>query len=165
MEIIIIVAVADNYVIGNKNDIPWRIKEDFLHFKQLTMGHPCIMGDRTFESLPQNSRPLPGRENIVLSLNKDYKAPGAKVFGNWESAIEYLQKKGENKVYICGGASIYRFTMKYATMLELTRVHMSPEGDTKFPELDWSEWKLLKEEKHKEYTFQTYKRIQNTHAK
>jgi dihydrofolate reductase len=159
MEIIIIVAVADNNVIGNKNDIPWRIKEDFEHFKKLTLGHPCIMGDRTFESLPEKSRPLPGRENIVLSFTKGYEAPGAKVFGTWESAIEYLQKKGENKVYICGGASIYRFAMKYATMLEITRVHMSPEGDTKFPEVDWKEWKLAKEEKHKEYSFQTYRRI------
>lgn len=156
-EITVIVAVADNNVIGKDNDIPWRIPEDFAHFKRKTMGYPCIMGDRTFESLPDNARPLPGRENIVLSLDKDYKAPGAVVMHSFEEAFEHCKDK--EKVFICGGATIYRLGMKYADTLELTRVHMSPEGDTFFPEVDSNEWNLVAEDKHEKYSFQTYKRI------
>ena len=155
-EIIVIAAVADNNVIGKDGDIPWRISEDFQHFKELTMGHPCIMGDVTFESLPKDSRPLPGRENIVLTFNKDYKPPGATVMFSWEDALEHVKDK--EKAFICGGATIYRLGLKVADTLELTRVHMEPEGDTEFPPINWKEWKLVKEEKHKEYSFLTYKR-------
>lgn len=155
-EIIIIAAIAENNVIGKDNDIPWRIKEDFLHFKNLTMGHPCIMGDRTFESLP--TRPLPGRENIICTLNKNYKAQGATVFNSFDAAIEYCKDK--EKVYIIGGATIYRLGLNVADTLELTRVHMNPEGDTFFPEINFDEWKLIKEDPHDGYTFLTYIRKQ-----
>lgn len=154
-EIIIIAAVAENNVIGRNNDIPWRISEDFRHFKELTMGHPCIMGDRTFESLPK--RPLPGRENIILTLDKNYRADGAKIFHSFDEALAYVKPK--KKAFICGGATIYRLGMKYADTLEITRVHLSPEGDTFFPEIDMKVWKIVKEEKHEGYTFQRFKRI------
>jgi len=154
VEIIIIVALAENNVIGKDGEIPWHIKEDFEHFKELTMGHSCIMGDITFESLPDNARPLPGRENIVLTFNKDYKPPGAKVFFSWEDAMEYVKDK--EKAYICGGASIYKLGLKVADTLELTRVHMSPKGDTYFPDIDFDEWKLVKEEKFEKYSFLRY---------
>jgi dihydrofolate reductase len=152
-EVIVIVAVAENNVIGCKGDIPWRIKEDFQRFKDLTMGYPCIMGDRTYISLPK--RPLPGRENIVLTLDKSFKAEGAVVMHSFEDAIEYCRGKG--KVFICGGATIYRLGLKVADTLELTRVHKSYEGDTFFPEIDFSQWNLVNEEKKEGYSFLTYR--------
>jgi len=157
VEIIVIVAIAENNAIGKDGDIPWNIPEDFLHFKNKTMGHPCIMGDITFESLPDNARPLPGRENIVLTFDKNYKPPGATIFFSWEDALKYVKDK--DKVFICGGATIYKLGMKVADTLELTRVHkVIEDADTFFPEIDFDEWKLENEEKHKEYSFLTYKR-------
>jgi dihydrofolate reductase len=157
VEIIVIAAVADNNVIGKDGDIPWRIKEDFEHFKELTMGHPCIMGDITYESLPDNAKPLPGRENIVMTFDRTYNPPGTKIFYTWEDALEYVKDK--NKVFICGGASIYKLGLEVADTLELTRVHrIIEEGDVFFPEIDFSEWKLMSEEKHDGFTFQTYRR-------
>jgi dihydrofolate reductase len=153
-EIIVIVAVAENNVIGCKGDIPWRIKEDFQRFKDLTTGYPCIMGDRTYISLPK--RPLPGRENIVLSLDKNFKAEGAVVMHSFEDALEHCRGKG--KAFICGGATIYRIGMKVADTFELTRVHKTYEGDTFFPEVDFSEWTLVNEDKKEGYSFLTYKR-------
>ncbi len=156
-EIVVIVAVAENNAIGKDGDIPWNIPEDFLHFKKKTMGHPCIMGDVTFESLPESSRPLPGRENIVLTFDRKYNPPGAKIFHSWEDAIEYVKDK--EKVFICGGATIYRLGMKVADTLELTRVHrVVKDADTFFPEIDFKEWKLVNEERHEEFSFLTYRR-------
>lgn len=151
-KIIIIAAIADNNVIGSRGDIPWRISEDFQHFRELTMGHPCIMGDKTYESLPL--KPLAGRENIVLTFEKNYNPPGTTVFHTFEDALKYCKDK--EKTFICGGASIYRLGMKAADMLELTRVHQSPEGDTFFPEINLNEWELRKEENHDDFTFQTF---------
>jgi dihydrofolate reductase len=150
-EIIIIVAVADNNVIGKGGKIPWYIKEDFQHFKDLTIGNVCLMGDRTYDSLP--IRPLPGRENVIITFNKEYEAPGAKIFYSFEDALSAYKNK---KIYICGGATVYRIALPIATRLELTRVHKKYEGDTFFPEIDFSKWKLTKEEKHEGFTFQTF---------
>jgi dihydrofolate reductase len=141
-EIIIIAAVSENNVIGKDNAIPWRISEDFRHFKSLTMGHPCIMGRKTFESLPLNFRPLPGRENIILSSNGNYHQEGAKTFGSIDEAIEYCRKKNEEKAFIIGGASVYNAAMKLADVLEITKVHKSFEGDALFPEISPDEWKI-----------------------
>ena len=151
-EIIIIAAVADNNAIGKDGRIPWHIREDFLHFKNLTMGNACLMGDKTYDSLPV--RPLPGRENIVITMNPDWQADGAKVFHSLEDALDYCKDK--EKLYICGGASVYRATLPLAHRLELTRVHQSPEADTFFPEIDFDKWNLIAEERHDGYTFQTF---------
>jgi dihydrofolate reductase len=153
-EIIVIAAVAENNVIGSNGDIPWRIKEDFLRFKDLTVGYPCIMGRKTYLSLPR--RPLPGRENIVISSEEDYKAEGAVVVRSFNDAIECCRGKG--KAFICGGAAIYRLGLKVADTFELTKVHKSYEGDTFFPDVDFSEWTLLNEDKREGYSFLTYKR-------
>src|SRR3989338_3458604 len=99
-EIVVIVAVAQNGAIGKNNDIPWHIKEDFLHFKEKTKGYPVIMGDKTYDSLPDNSRPLPGRENVVCTLIPDYKAKGATIFHDFNEAIEYVKKKKVEKAFI-----------------------------------------------------------------
>ncbi|MBN2112106.1 dihydrofolate reductase [Candidatus Woesearchaeota archaeon] len=165
-EIIVIAAVAQNNAIGKDGDIPWRLSEDFQHFQKKTMGHPCVMGDKTYESLPDNAKPLPGRENIVLTFDKSYNPPGTKIFFSWDDAMEYL--KGKEKVYICGGASIYRLGLKVADTLELTRIHKDIDGDTFFPEINFDEWELVKKEdseginkKNKEllkFSFLTYRR-------
>jgi len=147
-EIIVIVAIAENNAIGKDNKIPWHIKEDFQHFQNLTMGNSCIMGDRTYDSLPENARPLPGRENIILTFNKDYKAPGTKIFFSWEDGIRYCNETKKEKVYICGGASIYKLGLKVADTLELTKIHKTyADADTFFPEINFNEWNLVKEEK------------------
>ena len=165
-QIIIIAAVAENGVIGSKNDIPWRLSEDFKRFKRLTLGHPCIMGDATYESLP--SRPLPGRENIVLSLNHDYRPPGVTLFRDFDEAIAYVRAKGEEKAFITGGATIYRLAMKVADLLDLTRVHRAYEGEVRFPDYDPDEWERVFAETHEgvdgksqqpvRFTHETYRR-------
>lgn len=165
-EIIVIAAVAQNNAIGKDGDIPWRLSEDFQHFQNKTMGHPCVMGDKTYESLPDNAKPLPGRENIVLTFDKEYNPEGTKVFFSWEDAMEYLKDK--KKVYICGGASIYKLGLKVADTLELTRIHKDIEGDTFFPEINFDEWELIKQEDGEgvnkrndevlKFSFLTYKR-------
>lgn len=165
-EIIVIAAVAQNNVIGKDGDIPWRLKEDFQHFQEKTMGHPCVMGDKTFESLPDNAKPLPGRENIVLTFDKNYNPPGTKIFFSWEDAMEYIKDK--EKAYICGGASIYKLGLKIADTLELTRINKDIEGDTFFPEINFDEWELINQEDSEgvnkrtgetlKFSFLTYKR-------
>jgi dihydrofolate reductase len=168
MELIVIVAVAENGVIGNKNAIPWSIKEDFQHFQDLTKNNTCVMGDRTYDSLPENARPLPNRENIILTFNKDYKAPGTKIFFSWDDALRYCKENDRKKVFFCGGASIYKLGLQYADTFELTRIHRNYEGDTKFPDIDFSQWELIKQEDKEgkdrntneivKFSFLTYKR-------
>ncbi len=144
-KIAVIVAVAQNGIIGKTNDIPWRLSEDFLHFKELTMGNPCIMGDLTYESLPEKSRPLPGRENIVLTFDKSYHPEGTTILYSFEEAIDYVKNKNVNIAYITGGASIYKLGMEVADILELTRIHKDIEGDVYYPEVNWDEWELVKQ--------------------
>lgn len=143
-EIIIIAAMAENNAIGKDKDIPWHIREDFRHFQKLTLGHTCLMGDVTYETLPKKSRPLPGRENIVLTFDKSYAPLGATVFFSWEEAMEHL--KDRDKIFLCGGASIYKLGLEKADSLELTKIHKSFEADTFFPEIDYTQWNLVKQE-------------------
>ncbi len=170
-EIIIIVAIAQNNAIGKDNDIPWEIKEDFEHFKNKTMGFPCIMGDKTFKSLPENARPLPGRENIVLSFDKNYNPNGTIVFNDFNKAIEYVKDKNVEKAFIIGGATIYKLGMKVADVLELTKIHKDYDADTFFPDINFDEWELInKEDKQSKdiksgedvkFSFLTYRREKN----
>jgi len=167
-EIIVIAAVAQNGAIGKSNEIPWHIKEDFLHFKEKTNGWPCIMGDKTYDSLPDNSRPLPGRENIVCTLIKDYKAGGAKIFHDFNEAIEYVKKKKVEKAFVIGGATIYKLGMEVADIFELTRIYHDYDADAFFPEIDFSKWEMINKEDHEgmdlknkikvKFSFITYRR-------
>jgi dihydrofolate reductase len=147
-DIIIIAAVAQNGVIGRKNDIPWRISEDFKRFKNLTLGFPCIMGDLTYMSLPDSSRPLPGRENIVLTLDHYYQPPGVTVFHDISEAISYVRNKDVKKAFITGGATIYRLGLAVADYMELTRIHKEFDGDTFFPEYDDTKWEVMSTSTH-----------------
>ena len=167
-EIIIIAAIAKNNTIGKDNDIPWRLTEDFQHFKNTTMGHPCIMGDRTYKSLPKIARPLPGRENIILTFQKDYKPEGTTVFNSFEEAIEYCNKQNYSKAFITGGASIYKIGLKIADTLILTEIQENYEGDVFFPEINKDNWEIITKTNHKgfdkknnkevEFSFITYKK-------
>jgi dihydrofolate reductase len=148
-EIIVIAAVARNGVIGRGKEIPWSIREDFLHFKEKTMGHPCIMGDLTYESLPPRSRPLPGRENIILTLDRDYHPEGTTVLHTFEEALEYVRTQGEQKAFITGGASVYRLGLAVADTLELTRIHRDYDGDVTFPPVDPEVWEEVAREEHR----------------
>jgi dihydrofolate reductase len=166
--VIVIVAVAQNGAIGKDNDIPWHIKEDFLHFKEKTMGCPCIMGDRTYDSLPDFARPLPGRENIVCTLDKTYKAEGATIFHDFNEAISYVKGKNIEKAFIIGGATIYKLGMKVADIFELTRIYHDYDADTFYPEIDFDEWEEIGKEDHSgmdvknkinvKFSFITYRR-------
>jgi glycine hydroxymethyltransferase len=152
MEIIVIVAFSENMVLGKGNEIPWHISEDFQRFKKLTEGHAVIMGSNTFKSLPV--KPLPNRFNVVLNFENDYDAPGAVVKTSFEDALEAC--KHYEKVFIIGGASVYAQGLKVADRLEFTRVRGNYDGDVYFPEVDYSKWKLIKFEDHKNYVFESY---------
>jgi dihydrofolate reductase len=145
-EIVMIACAAKNDVIGNGPHLPWSIKEEFRHFFKLTMGSPCIMGDVTYESLPPESKPLPGRENIVLTLDPDYGPEGVTLFRDFEGAMAYVAGLSTSRAFICGGATIYRLGMDRADTLELTRLDRDYEGDSTFPPVDPDVWRLERSE-------------------
>ena len=153
----LVVAAADNNVIGRDNAMPWHIPEDFKHFKEVTMGKPCIMGRKTFESiLAQLGKPLPGRVNIIVS-RKNYQHDGALTCKDLQEAIEQATKTGSTEICIIGGAQIYAQGIEFADKIHLTRVHQSPEGDAFFPTLG-SEW-IEETRDHKDgFSFITYKK-------
>jgi len=137
MEIVLVVAMSENRVIGRDGDLPWRISADLKHFKQVTMGHPVIMGRKTWESLPF---PLPGRRNIVVTRNADAVFEGADTVSTIEGALELCRDDGAEKAMIIGGGQIYAETLKDADVIELTEVHTSIDGDTVFPALEEGAW-------------------------
>lgn len=128
--ITIVVARADNGIIGQHGALPWRLPEDLKHFKALTMGKPMVMGRRTFESLPGL---LPGRRHIVLTRDAGWTAPGAEVAHSVDDAIALAGEVPE--IAVIGGAEIYALFLPLAQRIELTEVHRSPEGDTRMPPL------------------------------
>lgn len=142
MTISIIVAVADNGVIGNRGELAWHLPGEMAHFKAVTMGHPIIMGRKTHESI---GRALPGRTNIVISRNQDYEAPGCIVVGSIEAALN--RAGDEDEVFIIGGATIYDAALPITNQLYLTKVHATPEGDTFF-RYDSDEWTVAEQEEH-----------------
>jgi dihydrofolate reductase len=131
MEIIIIAAMAENQVIGMHNALPWSLKEDMAHFRKLTAGWPCIMGRKTWESLPK--KPLPGRLNIVLSRTA-VSLSGVLTVSSLEKALQHCEEF--QKVFVCGGASVYAEALALADKIELTVIHRHYKGDAFFPEID-----------------------------
>ena len=156
MKKIIIAAVAENGAIGKDEDIPWHIPEDLEHFKQKTTGHPVIMGRKTFESLPENFRPLPDRTNIVLTRS-DMEKEGIKVVGSMEEAYSIAEEL-DDKTFIIGGASVYEQGLPEADKMVLTEVKREVSGDTFFPDFDREEWNEERREEHEEFDFVTYTR-------
>ena len=135
MKIALIVAAARNGVIGGGNKMLWRVPEDFAHFKRTTMGQPIVMGRKTWESI---GRPLPGRRNVVVTRNADYRAEGAEVVPSLEEALRTLADA--DTVFVIGGGEIYRQALPSADVVWLTKIGADFEGDTTFPELPESEW-------------------------
>lgn len=133
----IIVAAAQNGVIGKNNELPWHIPEDLKRFKAITTGHPVIMGRRTFESL---GRPLPNRTNVVITRNRDYRADGVLVAGSLREAVALFP--ADEEVFIIGGGEIYRQAMEFADKIYLTLVRHPFEGDCYFPAIDESIWRV-----------------------
>src|SRR5471032_1980242 len=140
-EIILIVAVAENGVIGSRGTIPWRLKTDQQRLKMMTMGKPIVMGRKTFISL---RRPLPGRTNIVVTRDADFRAAGAVVttsFGDARAvALGDALRRSAGEIAVIGGAEIYAQWMDCADRLEITEVHARPEGDTYFAAIDAADW-------------------------
>jgi dihydrofolate reductase len=147
-EIVIIAAVAKNRVIGRDNQLIWNIPEDMVHFKALTAGHAVIMGRKTWESLPPRFRPLPGRQNIVISRQKDYPAVGAELADSLENALKLAStatngNSAPSIAYIIGGEQIYRQAMAFADRLEITEIDLEPEGDAWFPDVSANHWQAI----------------------
>ncbi|HPR07562.1 MAG TPA: dihydrofolate reductase [Denitromonas sp.] len=130
-EIVLIAAVASNGAIGKDNALPWRLKADLAHFKAATLGHPIVMGRKTWESL---GRPLPGRTNIVISRDRNYAAPGALVVNSLAAAVAACAD--HEQLFVIGGAQIYALALPLADRLLLTEVDASIEGDAFFPTVD-----------------------------
>src|SRR5574343_29753 len=130
-EIIVIAAVAKNRVIGRDNQLLWSIPEDMKHFKELTQGHPVIMGRKTWESIPVKFRPLPNRKNIIISRQTDFISPGGYLAHSLDEALSKVIDSPT--VFIIGGGEIYAQAMTIATRLEITEVKQEPDGDAWFP--------------------------------
>ncbi|MFP4144102.1 MAG: dihydrofolate reductase [Phycisphaeraceae bacterium] len=141
-EIVIVVAMAENRVIGRAGDLPWHLPADLRRFKQVTRGHAVVMGRRTFESI---GKPLPGRRNLVLTRDRDWQAEGAEVVHSLDEAVA---KVAGDRLDVLGGSEVYRQALPMATRIEMTLVHAEPEGDTHFPEFDKQGWRLTHRAEH-----------------
>ena len=136
--VVMVAAVADNGVIGASGDIPWRIPEDFAHFKATTLGHTMVMGRATFDSI---GRPLPGRTTIVLTRDPSWSADGVLVASSLMGALELADGlAGAGDVMVVGGSLVYEEALALADEQVLTEVHLTPEGDTFYPEWDRADW-------------------------
>ena len=159
MTISVIVAFAENNIIGKNNKMPWRLPADLKRFKAITTGHTVVMGRRTYESI---GRPLPNRKNIVLTSIPE-SIIDCITADSLKDAIAISEP--ETELFIIGGASVYKQAFPFADKLYITKVHANPAGDTKFPEIDYSEWVETFREEHKadeknqyDYTFVNYER-------
>ena len=144
--IVLVLAIADNDVIGAAGSIPWRISEDMKRFKALTIGKPLIVGRKTWESFPK--RPLPGRTNIVITRDAAYRAEGAVVVHSFEEALTRARTENPSEILIAGGAEIYRAALPLATRVELTEVHVQAEGDAHFPRALFNGWRETARHEH-----------------
>jgi dihydrofolate reductase len=145
MKVSLVVAVAENHVIGRDNgDIPWRIRTDLQHYKQLTLGHPIIMGRRTHESI---GKPLPGRLNIVMTRDHDFRAAGCEVVHDAQAALAVAEASGADEAFVIGGGQIYDDLLPFVTTMYLTRVHAQPAGEAHFTFAE-NEWRVTSTEAH-----------------
>ncbi|OIO19186.1 MAG: hypothetical protein COY69_00930 [Candidatus Magasanikbacteria bacterium CG_4_10_14_0_8_um_filter_32_14] len=150
----IIVAISQNNCIGKNNALPWDIPEDLKHFKDITNGHAVLMGQNTWESIPEKFRPLPNRKNIVVTREKDYKVPeNVEVYNSLDEALE---KYKTQDLFVVGGASIYAQTITKANKLFITEVHQFVDGDTFFPEIDKNVWQEARREDCNGFSFVQY---------
>ena len=169
IEIVLIVAVAENGVIGSDDTIPWRQKTDQARFKAMTMGKPIVMGRKTFVSL---RRPLPRRTNIVITRDAAFRAAGAVVTDSLAAAMEAARgdalRRSVAEIAVIGGAEIYALSMESADRIEMTEVHARPDGDTRFPPIDAGKWQEVTRRHHPAgpgdsaaFSYVTYRRKRN----
>ena len=142
-----IVATADNNIIGKDNDMPWHLPADLAYFKKVTLGKPIIMGRKTFESI---GRPLPGRRNIVISRDESYQAPGIDTVASVEQALSLVDGSDGNdaveEIMVIGGGAIYQHCLPNADRLYVTHIRATIDGDTQFPHYDDGRWQKISSE-------------------
>ncbi|UOU98726.1 dihydrofolate reductase [Chryseobacterium daecheongense] len=160
----IVVAMGEKNEIGSNNQLLWHLPKDLKHFKDLTSGHPVIMGRKTYESI---GKPLPNRTNIVISRQKDWFEEGILIVGSIKEAVKFARKIDE-EVFIIGGGNIYEQTMDITDKLEVTLVKADLEADTFFPKIDNKIWMKTQEVCHEkdeknpyDFCFQTYEKIKS----
>ncbi len=161
MVVSIIVAMAENNVIGRDMDLPWHISADLKRFKALTMGHHIVMGRKTYESI---GRLLPGRTTVIITRQENYQVEGAVVVHSLEEAQAVAS--ADSELFIIGGGQIYELALSSADKLHVTRVHTEVDGDTRFPHVQWDDWTLVNTERHSadekndyDYTFESYQKV------
>ena len=142
MKITLVAAIASNNVIGKENSLPWNIPEDLKRFKQMTSGHTILMGRKTFDSI---GRPLPNRQNIVMTKDKNFEQEGIKVINDFDEALELIKESNED-IFVIGGSKIYVLFEPVANSLAITRILIDFEGDAFFPDINWDLWQIEKEE-------------------
>jgi len=149
LPLILVVAVADNGVIGRDNQLLWRLRTDLKRFRELTMAKPMIMGRKTFQSI---GKPLPGRETIVLTRDPAFSPDGVHVARSWEDAVAQgdvlARKMGAEAVAVVGGAEIYALALPHVQKIYLTQVHVAPEGDARFPAFERSQFREIERRDH-----------------
>jgi len=149
IELALIVACAENGVIGRNNALPWHLSEDLRYFKRVTMGKPIVMGRKTYESI---GRPLPGRTNIVISRNPDFSAEGVKSVTSLADALRLAEQvaliDGARELMVIGGAQIYAEALPKADRLYFTQVHADVEGDAHLPQIDWTQWQEVQRQRY-----------------
>ncbi len=157
MKIIIIAAISQNNVIGKEGKIPWHSSAELKHFKATTMGNPIIMGRKTFESI---GKALPGRLNIVITSRpeKFNETDDLLAFVSLDKALEYCREQNSPKVFIIGGASLYKEALKFADEMILTKMKFEVEGDTFFPDFKKAQWHLKSSEDQDEFIVEVYER-------
>jgi len=163
MDISIIVAVANDNIIGFENTMPWHLPADLKHFKAITTGHHVIMGRNTYESL---GKPLPNRTNIVITRNKSYQVEdGVLMFNVLEDAIKHVVGKNDEEAFVIGGAEIYNLALPLSNKMYITNIDIDVDGDTYFPSFDENEWRLKDSVTHQAdeinpyiYTFNNFER-------
>lgn len=167
MTIFHIVAASENNVIGKDNELPWKLPKDFKYFKNKTWGMPIIMGRNTFESMKKD---LPGRMNVVITSRKDWHPENVEITSSIDEAINKAKESDTKEIFIIGGGDIFKQTMEIVDKIYLTRVHtVIPDGDTFYPEINKSLWKLTNstpisadENNNYPFTFEVWEKIENS---
>ncbi|TSC79246.1 MAG: dihydrofolate reductase [Candidatus Peregrinibacteria bacterium Gr01-1014_25] len=162
MRISLIVAASENDVIGKNGTLPWHLPDDWKHFRDLTKGHPVIMGRKTYASI---GRPLPERLNIVITRQSKLIIEGCTVVASLDDALRIARESGAQEAFVIGGGEIYRDAARLADVIYLTRVHTTTDGDVTFPTIDPDAWREVAREEHPAdekhahaFTFLTYER-------
>ncbi|WP_254274680.1 dihydrofolate reductase [Haloarcula marina] len=159
MKISLVAAVAANGVIGADGGVPWHFPEDLTHFRETTIGHPVVMGRRTFETIVDAvGGPLPDRDNVVLTTRPECLPDGVTAVESVPAARDAVRRHHADTAYVVGGGSVYRQFLPVADELVLTELDDAYEGDTTFPSVDWERWRAVDRDRHESFDIVTYAR-------